>query len=58
MQHEAGGCGQNAQTIFDATLEVDGRGFLKVFRGAGNFADSEAEHHGLRNHLVIEYEIV
>ena len=50
--------GQHSQSIFHAALEVDGRGFFKVFRRAGDLANVEAEHHGLGDHLVIEDEIV
>src|ERR1700722_15142525 len=58
LRHEDGcGC-QYTETIFHTAAEVDGRSFFKVFRRARNLANSESEHHGLRNHLVVEYKIV
>ena len=58
MSDEASGCEQDSKAIFDASPEVDRRGFLKVLRWAGDFADLEVKHHGLRNHLVVEDKII
>ena len=53
------GCGaENAEPILHAALEVDRRSFLEVFRGTGYFTNPEAKHDGLRDHLVVEDEIV
>jgi hypothetical protein len=31
---------------------------FEIFRGTGNFADAEAEINALRQHLIIENEVV
>ena len=58
MSGKAEGRPQYAKAIFHAALEVDGRSFLEVFSRAGDFANTEVEHHGLRNHLIVEDEVV
>ena len=49
---------QHSQTILHAAAEVDGRRFFEIFGRARNFADAEAEVHALRQHLVVEDEVV
>ncbi len=52
-------CGrQDADSIFHAAPEVDGRSFFEVARRAGDLADSKAEHHTLGEHLIVEDEVV
>ena len=58
IRDESGGRGQYARAVLHAAAEVDGGRFFKVFGRAGDLADPEAEHHGLRDHLVVEDKIV
>jgi len=58
VRGKAEGRSQHTQAVFDAAFEVDGRSIFKVLGGAGNFADLETEHDGLRNHLVVEDKII
>jgi hypothetical protein len=44
--------------IFHAAMKVNGGGLLKIFGGTGNFSDAETEVDALRQHLVIEDEVV
>src|SRR5271154_820774 len=50
--------GEDAEAVFHAAAEVDGGGLLEIFRRAGNFSDAEAEMDALRQHLVVEDEVV
>jgi len=47
-----------AHSVFCASGEVDGRSFLEVFGGAGDFGDVEAGVNDLGEHFVVEDEIV
>src|SRR5207253_11174297 len=47
-----------AEAVFHAAAEVDRRAFGKVTRRAGDLADVKAEPDGLRQHLVVEDEVV
>ena len=58
MGNEADGGGEHAQAILHAAAEIDGGGFLEVLGGAGDFADVEAKHDGLGDHLVVEDKVV
>src|SRR5437588_1178642 len=49
---------QHFKTIFHATPEVDRGRLFEIFRGTGNFSDAKTKVHALREHLVIEHEIV
>jgi hypothetical protein len=48
----------HAKTIRHAAPKVDRRRFLKIFRGAGNLADTKSEVHALRQHLIIEDKVI
>ena len=58
MRNEAGSGAEDSKSVFDAALEIDRRGLCKVFGGAGDFSDAEAEHDGLGNHLIVENKVV
>ena len=47
-----------ADSVDQASTEVDGRGLRKVFGGATDFTDHAAVPESLRDKLVIKYEIV
>ena len=49
---------QHAKAVFHAAAEIDGGGLLEILRRAGNLADAEAEIHTLRQHLVVEDEVL
>ena len=49
---------ENSEAILHASAEVNGGCFFKIFRGAGNFADTESKMYALRQHLVVEHEVV
>ena len=44
--------------IAHAAREVDRRRFLEVFRGAAHLRDDFAEPEDLRQHLIVEHEII
>src|ERR1700721_621255 len=58
VRDEIGRCRQYAEAVLDAALEIDRRGFFKVFRRAGYFANPKTKHDSLSDHLVVEDEIV
>src|ERR1700728_2174006 len=58
LQGKLQGCGQHAETVLHAAAKVDGRSLFEILRGAGDFADAEAEVHALGQHLVVEDEVV
>ena len=58
MTDETGGCAENADSVFHAATEIDGRCFFEISGRAGDFSDAEAEHYGLGDHLVIEDKVV
>ena len=49
---------KNSEAVFHAAFEVDGRCFFKIFRRAGDFSNVKTKHHGLRDHLIVENEVV
>ena len=49
---------QHTKTILHAPPEIYGRSFGEVLGWAGYFTDSESKVHTLRQHLVIENEVV
>jgi hypothetical protein len=49
---------KNSETVLHAAFEVDGRRFFKIFRRAGDFPNAKTKHHGLRDHLIVENEVV
>src|SRR5579871_2111879 len=49
---------QHPEAVFHAAAEVDGRCFLEITRWAGNFADAESEVGALRQHLIVEDEVI
>ena len=58
MRGKADARHKDAETVLHAPLEIDGRRFFKIFRRAGDFSNSKAKHHGLRDHLIVEDEVV
>ena len=58
MQEELQRHGQHAQTVGDRATEVDGRGLLEVGGRTAHLADLEACIEDLRQHLVVEDEVV
>ena len=50
--------GEHPETVLHATPKVDGRGFFEILGGTGNFSDAKAEVNALRQHLIIEDEVV
>src|SRR5438105_3499599 len=49
---------QHAQAIDHAAAEIDRRGFREISCRARDFADSESTIDRLRQHLIVEYEVV
>ena len=49
---------QDAKAVLHAAFEVDGGCFFKIFRRAGDFSNVKTKHHGLRDHLIVENEVV
>ena len=47
-----------AETVFATAAEVDRRGLSEILRGAAYFANREPVPEDLREHLVVEHEIV
>lgn len=58
LEAELHGGAQNPETIFTASAEVDRGGFREIFRRAGDLPDVETSVDDLRQHLVVEDEIV
>src|SRR5262245_19869524 len=58
LQNKLHGRREHAQTVPNAPREIDRRRFSKILRRTRDLADAEAEVHALRQHLVVEYEIV
>src|SRR5580658_684640 len=50
--------GEDSEAILHAATEIDGRCFLEVLGGAGDFADAIAEVNGLRQNLIVEDEVI
>jgi hypothetical protein len=48
----------NATAILDAAANADRRSFFEVFRGTRHLADAEIEPHALRQHLIVEDEVI
>ena len=52
-------CGrQHSESVLDAATKVDGRGFGKIQRRATHFSDRVPKPNDLREHLVVEHEII
>jgi hypothetical protein len=53
-------CGrrQNSEAVGHAASEVDGRSLLKVFGRTRHLTDGVVKEDNLRQHLIVEYEIV
>jgi hypothetical protein len=49
---------QHFQTILDAASKVDGRSVLVIAGRAGQLTDTKPEHHRLRDHLIVENEVI
>ena len=49
---------QGAQAVLDAAPEIHRGSLCEIAGRDGNFADTEAERHGLRDHLGVEDEVV
>src|SRR5208337_1703198 len=58
MQPEPNRGPQDADPVDHASAKVDRGRFRKIFGRTGNFANSEASINGLRQHLIIEHEIL
>ena len=51
------GC-ETSETVFDAAAQIDGGGLGEIFRRAAYFGNGEAVPEDLRQHLVVENEII
>src|SRR5580700_2690483 len=49
---------EDPKAVLNAATKIDGRRFFKIFGRAGNLPNTEAEVDALRQHLVVENEIV
>src|SRR5207302_1742035 len=58
LQKEFRGRAEHAEPIPDAAPEIDRRGLWKIFRRAGDFTDAKPEIDALREHFVVEHEVV
>src|SRR5206468_4170866 len=50
--------GEAAKTVLEAATEVDGGRLLEILRRATDLADGVAVPENLREHLVVEHEVV
>ena len=50
--------GEHIKAVFHASAEIDRRGFLEILGRTGNFTDLKSKVHALREHLVVEDEVV
>src|SRR3989442_6584910 len=58
LKSELKRCSQYAKPVFDAAPKIDRRSLRKIFRWAGDFANSEPEVGALRQHLVIKNKVI
>src|SRR5215469_311314 len=58
LQCKLHGRTQHAESVFHAAAEIDRRSLSEIFCRAGDFSDAETEVDALRQHLIVEHEIV
>src|SRR5215467_9422377 len=49
---------QHAESVLHAAAEIDGRGLSEILRRTGDFSDAKTEVDALRQHLVVEHEVI
>src|SRR2546425_7213473 len=49
---------EDAKSVTNAALERDAGSIFRIPRWTGNFADGKAPKNGLRQHLIVENEII